>query len=325
MASDHTTSPSHHGVPIAINTTSDLLSETTRNSNPSVRRQILDRPHGTGVHSTSLPSAPPSYSSLSYEIRDLWGEAAKKLTPYQLGILKFEDIPSNNSRSSTPALATLKGVLAIVDEQAKKKQAEKWKKRWYSLVKSMKRFNALVQAGLDFDPTPYGALVWQVVSFGIEASINNSDIQDLVYESCEYLKGIVDEYVLYEARYLDPPSNGNGPPLYQTSLMVAVISVYATVLKYAAELRYYLSHKLRKWSLTGAKRTSDMGIDQIHAALSGLETPSLSILRQNIEEKRKTSCDILSNLQNELSDAQISAMDRKVDNINNNSLRCRNI
>jgi hypothetical protein len=242
MTSDPGTLRSHSGVPIATGTTGNLLSETTRSSSPSIRRPEVDRSHGAGAQSTSPPGPPPEYSSLRYEMRDLWGEAAKKLTPDQLGVLKVEDTTSHNSRNSTTALVTLKGVLKFADEQAKKKQDKKWKKRWYSLVKSLKRFDALVQAGLDFDPTPYGALVWQVVSFGIEASINNSDIQDLVYESSEYVKDIIDEYALYEARYLNPSANDNGTPTYQASLRAAIINVYATVLRYAAELRYYLSH-----------------------------------------------------------------------------------
>jgi hypothetical protein len=66
----------------------------------------------------------------------------------------------------------------------------------------------------------------------------------------------------------------------------------------------------------GVKPKSDEGTDQIKAALSGpVETSSLAKFRQIIEEKRRSSCDILSKLQMELSEAQISAIDGKIDYI----------
>ena len=112
-----------------------------------------------------------------------------------------------------------------------------WKQRWLSLVRSVSRFKSLIDAGLQFDPTGYGALAWSVLSFGLEAAINYDEIDNDLLESCEYLRAIIEEYAIYEAQYLEVVSMG------RKGLENSIIDVYKFVIMYAAEMSQYIGNR----------------------------------------------------------------------------------
>lgn len=170
--------------------------------------------------------------------RDIWGQAALELDPRI--IAKLKGIPQDENQASSEAIILspdIDTVLELTKQRSKLEQDKIWKRRWNSLIKSISACKSLVDAGLQFDPTGYGALAWSVVSFGLQTAINNSDIQQAAYESSDYIRGVIEEYSMYEARYMETPSKG------QSALRSCIIDVYKAVMNYAAELRYYLDHR----------------------------------------------------------------------------------
>src|SRR5258708_4085118 len=115
--------------------------------------------------------------------------------------------------------------------------------RWLSFMKSVSTVKSLVDAGLQFDPTGYGTLAFSIVSFGFDAVINHSEIEDDVAESCNYISGIIDEYAMYEARYINN-ANYNISSKSREALEKSIIGVYTAVIAYVAEMKYYINHKL---------------------------------------------------------------------------------
>lgn len=90
---------------------------------------------------------------------------------------------------------------------------------------------------MQFDPTGYGTLAWSIVSFGLEVAINNSEISNDLFENCDFIRSVLDEYAMYEAHYLTIASKG------RIGLERCIVNAYKAVITYTAEMNYYLNHK----------------------------------------------------------------------------------
>jgi hypothetical protein len=163
---------------------------------------------------------------------DLWIQAAKSLPLSVLDRLTGK----NDMSPELPALHSVQTVLDAVNKHFKSESDKVWKRRWRSLAKSLSTFNSLVEVGLAFDPTGYGALAWSVVSFGLDTANNHIEIQESLITGCDFIRSVIDEYTLYEARYLAQSSPET------SALRSRVIDVYKAVLIYTAEMRHYIEN-----------------------------------------------------------------------------------
>jgi len=128
---------------------------------------------------------------------------------------------------------TIKDIKGYFNE----KEADKWPSRGKKLLNILLRIDSLVNAGLAFDPTPYGKLVWSVVSFGLSMAKSHQDIQDFILENSVYTGSLMERYAVYEARYLPdlPREVGCAPSMaaLQNVMENAIVDVYAKILKFS--------------------------------------------------------------------------------------------
>lgn len=188
-------------------------------------------------------------------------------------ISKWQNTTSDTSFGATARAQSVSDVLNDARTRARSQQNKVWKQRWLSLINSISTFKSLVDEGLRFDPTGYGTLAWSVVSFGLVAAINSSEISEHLTQSCEYISAIMDEYAMYEARYLNVDCEG------RTALERCVVEVYRAILTYVAEMKYYIHHRLGM-----SFRSCDNNEANTHRSNSGGHASALRVFICRIEE-----------------------------------------
>ena len=200
-------------------------------------------PERTAIHSTGRTGRVEGTLTTPYEPRrrDLWGRAAEASDAANLK--KLQSL--NPSPTNPIEVESVTNVLESTRARARLQQNRIWKQRWLSLVRSVSRFKSLIDAGLQFDPTGYGALAWSVLSFGLEAAISHDEIDNDLLESCEYLRAIIEKYAIYEAHYLEFESVG------RKGLENSIIDVYKIVIMYAAEMSQYIGNRTGKFPKDG--------------------------------------------------------------------------
>lgn len=76
-----------------------------------------------------------------------------------------------------------------------------------------------------------------MISFGLEAAISNEEIGDDVLESCDFIHATLDEYAVYEVRYLAIDCTA------RETLQRCIFEVYKAIIVYAAEMRSYIDRR----------------------------------------------------------------------------------
>ncbi|KAI1624385.1 hypothetical protein EDD37DRAFT_694576 [Exophiala viscosa] len=223
--------------------------------------------------------------------RDLWSRAAETIDPQ---VLK-KWLLSDSSLRATAEAQRVAEVLESARERARLQQRKAWKRRWSSLVSSISTFNSLVDAGLQFDPIGYGALAWSIVSFGLEAAVSNKEIDDDLVESCEYIRATIDEYSIYEARYLGPQAQSKG----RKALENCIVDVYMAVIAYAAEMNYYIQNRA----------------DRVVKAMNGSSDSSFVEYKAVIEKRTAAALTIIDDIRNELSESRLKEIQSGIDAI----------
>jgi hypothetical protein len=106
----------------------------------------------------------------------------------------------------------------------------------------------LIDAGLAFDPTKYGALAWAVLSFGLHMAINAREIREFAFDACDDMVNIIARYTIYEIQY-----RGSAHPSDTTDALQkfeeGVTAVYTSILQFLAEMKTYLD---QNWLEHGA-------------------------------------------------------------------------
>lgn len=98
----------------------------------------------------------------------------------------------------------------------------------------------MIDAGLSFDPTKYGALGWAVLSFGLQMAINAREMREFTLDSCEYIINIIARYSVYELQY-----SGTADPSDTTDALQkfkeGVTTVYTSILQFLGKMKEYLN------------------------------------------------------------------------------------
>lgn len=107
-----------------------------------------------------------------------------------------------------------------------------------SLVDGTTKLKSLIDAGLTFDPTKYGALAWAVVSFALQVTKNAKEIRDFVFTNSGFVMDVIARYAAYEALYCREVSAT--PSTAYTLFEEAIVAVYKTILVFVGEMNHYL-------------------------------------------------------------------------------------
>jgi hypothetical protein len=89
---------------------------------------------------------------------------------------------------------------------------------------------------------------------------------------------IMDEYAMYEARYLNMDSEG------QMALERCIVDIYKAVLTYAAEMKYYIHHRLGI-SFRSFEEKMPLPTDRIRKAMRAPSESSFAGLKSVIERR----------------------------------------
>ena len=89
-------------------------------------------------------------------------------------------------------------------------------------------FKSIVDAGLKFDPSGYGTIVWGVLSGVLTLVQNDKEKVDAVFDSAAVIARFLPRYAIIEAHYRDEPT------LEQTAFENQIEHVYAAILRFAA-------------------------------------------------------------------------------------------
>jgi uncharacterized protein YfbU (UPF0304 family) len=98
---------------------------------------------------------------------------------------------------------------------------------------------SLIDAGLAFDPTKYGALGWAVLSFGLQMAINAKEIREFTLDSCDYIVNIIARYSIYELQYSGTAHHSSTTDALKR-FEEGVTTVYASILRFLANVKEYL-------------------------------------------------------------------------------------
>ncbi|KAI0106021.1 hypothetical protein F4814DRAFT_452400 [Daldinia grandis] len=120
------------------------------------------------------------------------------------------------------------------NEGTPKKRYAAWNKM-HKMINSIMQLKGLLDAGLKFDPSGYGAIAWAATSFCFQMAINHKDKAGSVLDGAEYLTHLLARYALIETRYFTTPSS------VLDKLESCVVSVYESILQYLAEMKSFQS------------------------------------------------------------------------------------
>lgn len=90
----------------------------------------------------------------------------------------------------------------------------------------------------------------------------------------------IDEYAMYEARYLDVDSKG------RKALEDCIVDVYKAIITYAAEMNHYIQHRIGvSLGQIALKETELMGADRVSKAVKGSSESSFVEFKAVIDER----------------------------------------
>lgn len=88
-----------------------------------------------------------------------------------------------------------------------------------------------------FDPTKYSALVWGVLTFGVEAAVRHHKVRKQALESADLVSHLLVQYAAIERDYRDGSAISDK---IESGLLVA----YKATLHYCAEAQGYLEKNI---------------------------------------------------------------------------------
>ncbi|ROV87403.1 hypothetical protein VSDG_09699 [Cytospora chrysosperma] len=101
------------------------------------------------------------------------------------------------------------------------------------ILTSVLTIKKIIDAGVAFDPTGYGASAWAVVSFGLTLIQNSSEMRDEAFQATAFLSELLARYSRYEDHYRRVKFTQNGTE----ELEDAIVQVYVAILAYSNEVK----------------------------------------------------------------------------------------
>ncbi|MCJ1385367.1 hypothetical protein MMC17_008489 [Xylographa soralifera] len=266
---------------------------------PSVSPAALNT---TTIKSTQNTTKPVSITAAK-DRQDLWQEAFDKLPQGHKLLLVPEEEGEQHPHKSPDAV-----VLTVVEQT--KEEYENYNNRgWHSkkgdstgetniriqakeLLCSALKFKSLVDAGLMFDPTGYGTIVWAVISGGLQMLKNDKDRTEAVFDSSAFLARLLAKYAIIEAHYRDRASTN------QDAIENTIIEVYLAILKYTIEVK-------KSFNLSLAGRA--------YASISSLESQAIQSLKDAVSIKDKEADEFMPLVAHQYRKKEFEQLDKKAD------------
>lgn len=191
---------------------------------------------------TATPVVPPQGTSppQTNVPRDLWSEAFATLSLEDREFLR----PDSRDEKPSDASSQLAAVENVMEHTAAKYK-EYSQRGWHTkkgdttketnvrvkakdIMCSALQFKNVVDAGLKFDPTGYGTIVWGVVSGLLTLVHNDKEGVEAVFNSAAVMARFLPKYAIIENHYRDKPTQE------QNAFEDQIEQVYVAILKYAA-------------------------------------------------------------------------------------------
>jgi hypothetical protein len=122
------------------------------------------------------------------------------------------------------------------------------------ILDGTQKFKSLVDAGLKFDTSGYGAIAWSVLSFGLQIAINGKEVREFVFQSSEAITQLIARYAGYEILYRGSTKPSDACRKFEERL----VDVYKAILVYMGTLEGYLQDGvLRKFLVFSLAHRTD--------------------------------------------------------------------
>ena len=182
--------------------------------------------------------------------RDLWNEAFALLSQEECDVLR----PAG--RDGKPGdLISQQGAVENVIKLTEVKYKEFCRRGWHTgkgdtiketnvrikakeIMCSALQFKDIVDAGLKFDPSGYGTIVWGVLSGVLTLVQNDKEKVDAVFDSAAVMARFLPKYAIIEHHYRDRTTQE------QNAFENLIQEVYVAILKYAAYVQKGLSQSV---------------------------------------------------------------------------------
>jgi hypothetical protein len=173
-------------------------------------------------------------------VRDLWSEAFASLSQEDREVLR----PAGRDGKPGDAISQRVAVEKVL-ELTEVKYEEYCRRDWHTkkgdtteetnarikakeIMCSALRFKDIVDAGLKFDPSGCGTIVWGVLSGVLTLLQNDKKKVDAVFDSTAVMARFLPKYAIMEDHYRDRPTQE------QNAYEDQIEQVYVAILKYAA-------------------------------------------------------------------------------------------
>ncbi|KAK3293883.1 uncharacterized protein B0H64DRAFT_462192 [Chaetomium fimeti] len=194
----------------------------------------------------------------SNDRQDLWREAFLKLDDAERAVLDFapaidDDGNADESDDGSPAkqedmASAIKEILGTANALKEKDEEKQYTAKLNKVIDGTTKVKSLIDAGLAFDPTKYGALAWAILSFGLHMAINAREIRDFMFDACDDIVNIVARYSIYKIQYRSS-AHPSGTTEALQKFEEGVTDVYTSILQFLAEMKGYLN---QNWLEHGA-------------------------------------------------------------------------
>ena len=104
------------------------------------------------------------------------------------------------------------------------------------LLDGTQKFKSLVDSGMKFDTSGYGAIAWSALSFGLQIALNAKELRQFVFESSELIAQLLARYSAYELLYRGSKQNSKVSEMFEDR----VVELYKGILIYMLSLEVYL-------------------------------------------------------------------------------------
>jgi hypothetical protein len=104
------------------------------------------------------------------------------------------------------------------------------------LLDGTQKFKSLVDSGMKFDTSGYGAIAWSALSFGLQIALNAKELREFVFESSESIAQLLARYAAYEILYRGSKQNLKVSKMFEDR----VVELYKEILLYILSLEIYL-------------------------------------------------------------------------------------
>ncbi|KAJ5275561.1 hypothetical protein N7505_004106 [Penicillium chrysogenum] len=180
---------------------------------------------------------PPTYSEPvidTLQPKDLWEDAYNQLDKEQQQIL----LRTTNSPMSMDKKAGLKELIngiikttKVEYEAHRQKSDNTLRNTSRKIINTLLSYEEYISAAVGLDPTKHAASAWEVVSLGLKSSRNYHDARNALFDSSEYLAGVITECAFIERTLYGCGDLDTGP-----HVETAVIKLYKAILRYSAQI-----------------------------------------------------------------------------------------